>query len=201
MHSGFVFLDEAVEGVLWDAKYAGQDNFMGQPVDGYRVNRVAGTQELAAALRIARDRAAQKGYRLLLWDAYRPQRAVSHFMRWCAQDEDGLTKEKHYPGIERSQMVELGYIAARSGHSRGSTVDLTLTDAQGNPLDMGGGFDLMDEISHHGNPAVGKEAARNRETLREIMLSAGFADYDCEWWHYRLKDEPYPDTYFDFPVE
>lgn len=201
MHSGFVYLDEAVKGVLWDAKYAGNDNFVGGPVDGYQVNRVVATRELAEALEKARDKAAEMGYRLLLWDAYRPQRAVSHFVRWCAQDEDGRTKEAHYPNIERSQMIPLGYIAARSGHSRGSTIDLTLADAEGNPIHMGGGFDLMDELSHHGNQAVGQEACRNREMLRDIMLSCGFTDYECEWWHYRLKNEPYPDTYFDFPIE
>lgn len=201
MHSGFVYLDEAVQGVLWDAKYAGSDNFVGAPVDGYHANRVVGTKELAQALITARDRAAQLGYKLLLWDAYRPQQAVSHFVRWCAQEEDGRTKDKHYPNIERSQMIPMGYIAARSGHSRGSTIDLTLTDMEGRPIEMGGGFDLMDDISHHENPAAGEEACRNREILRSLMISCGFTDYINEWWHYRLKDEPYPDAYFDFPIE
>lgn len=201
MHSGFVYLDEAVKGVYWDAKYAGKDNFVGAPVDGYCVNRVVGTKELAEALVKVRDLACAKGYRLLLWDAYRPQRAVNHFIRWCAQEEDGRTKEKHYPRLKRSEMIPLGYIAEKSGHSRGSTIDLTLADMDGNPIDMGGGFDLMDDISHHGNPDVSESAAKNREILREMMLSCGFTDYKNEWWHYRLKDEPYPATYFDFPIE
>lgn len=201
MHSGFVYLDEAVQGVLWDAKYAGYDNFVGAPVDGYIANRVVGTRELAEALKQARDAAAEKGYRLLLWDAYRPQRAVDHFVRWCAEEEDGRTKEKHYPNIDRSEIIPLGYVAIRSGHSRGSTVDLTLTDMRVNPIEMGGGFDLMDDISHHDDLSVGEEAARNRKTLRDMMLSCGFADYQNEWWHYRLRKEPYPDTYFDFPIE
>ena len=198
---GFVYLDEAVEGVFWDAKYAGCDNFVGEPVDGYRVGRVVGTRELAEALGTARELAAKKGLRLTLWDAYRPQRAVDHFMRFCAAPETGKTKQKHYPSLDKTQLVPLGYIAVRSGHSRGSTIDLTLSDGDGNLLDMGGIFDFMDERSHHGCPDVEPAQAENRALLREIMLQSGFADYKNEWWHYRLKDEPYPDTYFDFPIE
>lgn len=197
----FVYLDEAVPGVFWDAKYAGEDNFVGMPVNGYRVNRVVGTRELAEGLVRAARLAEEKGYKLLLWDAYRPQRAVDHFVVWCASEEDGKTKGKHYPSLERSQLIPLGYIAARSGHSRGSTIDLTLTDPEGNPVDMGGIFDFMDETSHHGCPSVTGEQAAARTLLREIMLSSGFTDYKNEWWHYRLKDEPYPDTYFDFEIE
>jgi len=198
---GFVYLDEAVQGVLWDAKYAGEDNFVGEPVDGYYVNRVVGTKELADALTLVQEMARQAGCRLLLWDAYRPQRAVDHFMRFCAAPETEKTKEKHYPRVDKTQLIPLGYIAARSGHSRGSTIDLTLTDGEGNILDMGGIFDFMDEKSHHGCPDVTEEQNANRELLRNIMLSCGFTDYTNEWWHYRLKDEPYPDTYFDFPIE
>ena len=199
--NGFVFMDEAVPGVLWDAKYAGADNFVGEPVDGYRVSRVAGTAELAQGLIRARDLAAEKGLRLVLWDAYRPQRAVDHFVRFCASPETGKTKEKHYPKLDRAQLIPLGYIAARSGHSRGSTIDLTLADAAGRLLDMGGIFDYMDERSHHGCLDVTREQAENRELLRGIMLQSGFTDYSNEWWHYRLVGEPYPDTYFDFPIE
>ena len=198
---GFVYLDEAVPGVLWDAKYAGEDNFVGEPVDGYRVNRVVGTKELAKALLLAQEAAQGMGCRLLLWDAYRPQRAVDYFVRFCAAPETGKTKGKHYPNVDKEQLIPLGYIAARSGHSRGSTIDLTLTDENGRPLDMGGIFDFMDERSHHGCPEVMKEQAENRELLRGIMLGAGFIDYQNEWWHYRLKNEPYSDTYFDFVIE
>ena len=198
---GFVYLDEAVRGVLWDAKYAGDDNFVGEPVDGYCVNRVVGSRELADALLLAQEAARQAGCRLMLWDAYRPQRAVDHFVRFCASAETGKTKGKHYPSVDKTQLIPLGYIAARSGHSRGSTIDLTLTDGEGNPLDMGGIFDFMDERSHHGCPDVTRGQADNRELLRHIMIGCGFADYKNEWWHYRLKDEPYPDTYFDFVIE
>lgn len=198
---GFVYLDEAVPDVFWDAKYAGSDNFVGMPVNGYRANRVVGTEELAEALCRAGALAKGKGYSLFLWDAYRPQRAVDHFVAWCAAEEDGRTQKRHYPTLERAQLIPLGYIAGRSGHSRGSTVDLTLADEQGVPIDMGGIFDFMDESSHHDSPSVGAFQSSNRRILREIMLLSGFADYVNEWWHYRLKDEPYPDRYFDFVIE
>ncbi len=201
LEKGFVYLDEAVEGVLWDAKYFSADNFTGGRVTGYCANRVVGTVELACALQKVSDAARAQDLRLVLWDAYRPQRAVAHFMRWCAQAEDGRTKEKHYPNVERSEMVKKGYIAARSGHSRGSTIDLTLADEQGDLLDMGGIFDFMDERSHHGCKDITPLQQTNRQLLRQMMLDAGFTDYKNEWWHYRLKNEPYPDTYFDFVIE
>ena len=199
MEKGFVWLDEVVPGLLWDAKYATQDNFTGAPVDGYFVNRVAGTLELAEALARAAALADARGLRLLVWDAYRPARAVARFLEWAKEPEDGRTKRRHYPSIDKSQIVPLGYVAARSGHSRGGAVDLTLAGAGAEPLDMGGCFDLMDEISHHGAP-VPAQAARNREALRALMESCGFAAYESEWWHYALRREPYPDTYFDFPL-
>ena len=198
---GFVFLDEAVPGSLSDAKYAGCDNFVGAPVDGYRVPRVAGSKELAEALTVVAERARAMGYRLLFWDAYRPQRAVGHFIRWSNAPEDGKTKAAHYPNIDRAQLIPLGYVAAKSGHSRGGTIDLTLTDLDGKPLDMGGDFDLMDERSHHGSPLVSATQTANREILRALMTGGGFTDYENEWWHYRLAHEPYPETYFDFPIE
>ena len=201
LEKGFVYLNEAVENVLWDAKYFSEDNFVGTRVDGYHANCVVGTEELAQALRRVSAAAKEMGLRLLLWDAYRPQRAVAHFMRWCEQAEDGSTKQKHYPNVDKRRMVELGYIAERSGHSRGSTVDLTLCDGNGNQLDMGGIFDFMDERSHHGCPDITPVQHQNRELLRGLMLSAGFTDYSNEWWHYRLRNEPYPDRYFDFPIE
>lgn len=197
MQAGFVWLDEAAPGILWKAMYATEDNFTGAAVDGYRCDRLAGTAELAAALARAAALAGARGLKLFLWDAYRPQRAVDGFLRWCAVPEDGKTKRKHYPNIEKTDIVPLGYVAARSGHSRGSAVDLTLARMDGGLLDMGGGFDLMDESSHHG-ANVGAEAARNRLLLKGIMEESGFEAYENEWWHYTLRDEPYPNTYFDF---
>ncbi|GAB3813022.1 D-Ala-D-Ala dipeptidase VanX [Micromonospora zhanjiangensis] len=202
MRDGFAFVDELVPGIRWDAKYATWDNFTGKPVDGYAVNRIVGTRELCAALERAQEKAAALGFGLLLWDGYRPQRAVDCFMRWSEQAEDGRKKARHYPNIDRPQMFEQGYVAAKSGHSRGSTVDLTIYDlATGELVPMGGDHDLMDPISHHGASGVAPEEAKNREHLCSIMEGCGFSRYDYEWWHYTLKDEPYPDTYFDFPIE
>jgi len=201
MQEGFVYLDEAAPGIRWDAKYSGADNFTGAAVDGYLVNRVVATRELAGALKAAQSLAAPLGLGLLVWDAYRPQRAVDRFLKWAGAPEDGLTKEKHYPRIARWQMVPEGYIAARSAHSRGGAVDLTLFElASGRPLDMGGDFDLMDTISRHGAAGISEKAAENRNLLRKIMERSGFEAYAREWWHYSLTAEPHPDTHFDFPV-
>ena len=201
MDTGFVFLDEVLNGVRWDAKYATWDNFTGRPVDGYEVNRIVGSEALARALLDAQARAATRGFGLLLWDGYRPQRAVDRFLDWSTQPEDGRTKERFYPNIERAAMFTNGYVAPRSGHSRGGAVDLTLFHLDtGELAEMGGGHDLMDERSHHGAPGVPDAACRNRRTLCSIMEESGFERYEREWWHYVLAEEPYPDTYFDFPV-
>ena len=201
MTDDFVFVDEFVAGVRWDAKYATWDNFTGKPVEGYGANRIVGTTALCAALARVRDTAAARGFGLLLWDGYRPQRAVDCFLRWAREPEDGRTKRRHYPNIARSEMVARGYVAARSGHSRGSTVDLTLYDlATGELAPMGGDYDLMDAVSHHDAAGIPRAATDHRRLLRTLMAGAGFAAYDREWWHYTLEAEPYPDTYFDFPI-
>jgi zinc D-Ala-D-Ala dipeptidase len=201
VHGDLVFVDELVPGIRWDAKYATWDNFTGRPVDGYLANRIAGTRALCAALARARDKAASLGFGLLLWDGYRPQRAVDCFLRWSKQPEDGRTKPRHYPNISRAGMLEKGYVAAKSGHSRGSAIDLTLYHlATGELALMGGSHDLMDPVSHHGAKGITLAEAINRQYLRSIMNTSGFSSYDCEWWHYTLKDEPYPGTYFDFLI-
>lgn len=202
MITPFVFLDEVVPRIRWDAKYATWDNFTGKPVDGYLANRIVGTAALCSALAAAHDAAAALGLGLLVWDGYRPQRAVDCFLRWSEMPEDGRTKVRHYPNIDRVDIFERGYVAARSGHSRGSSVDLTLFDrGTGELAPMGGGHDLMDVVSHHGADGITDVASENRHRLRSIMEESGFASYDCEWWHYTLLDEPYPDTYFDVPIE
>jgi D-alanyl-D-alanine dipeptidase len=201
MNDDFVFVDELVPGIRWDAKYATWDNFTGKPVDGYLANRIVGTRALCAALRRAQEDAASRGFGLLLWDGYRPQRAVDHFIRWSREPEDGRTKVRHYPNIDRAAMFEQGYVATKSGHSRGSTVDLTLYHlATGELAPMGGHHDLMDPVSHHGAEGITPVEARSRQQLCSVMENCGFGRYDREWWHYTLNDEPYPDTYFDFPV-
>ena len=196
-----MFVDELVPGIRWDAKYATWDNFTGKPVDGYFANRIVGTRALCSALARAQGEARGLGVGLLLWDGYRPQRAVDCFLRWAEQPEDGRTKQRHYPNIDRAEMFERGYVAARSGHTRGSTVDLTLYDLATDQLrPMGGHHDLMDAISHHGAREITPDEARNRRLLRSIMERCGFVSYPNEWWHYTLEDEPHPDTYFDFPI-
>ncbi|HWD61805.1 MAG TPA: D-Ala-D-Ala dipeptidase VanX [Humibacter sp.] len=201
MNNEFVYLDEQLPGIRWDAKYATWDNFTGRPVDGYLANRIVGTRALGEALERARDEAASHGFGLLIWDAYRPQRAVDDFVQWSRQPEDGRTKPRHYPNIERAQMFDLGYVAAKSGHSRGGTVDLTLyRTATGELAEMGGDHDLMDSVSHHGADGIPEVEAHNRLRLRSIMEASGFWSYPAEWWHYTLRSEPHPDTYFDFPI-
>lgn len=198
MEPKFVFLDEVLHDVRWDAKYATWDNFTGRPVDGYGLNRVAGTYELAMALLKVKNEANKLGYGLLLWDGYRPQRAVNDFLLWAQKPEDGRTKGKFYPNIAKTDMFEKGYVAKQSSHSRGSAIDLTLYELQtGDILSMGSEFDFMDELSHHGATNITSDEKKHREILRMIMETCGFEAYAYEWWHYVLKKEPYLDTYFD----
>ena len=193
MERGFVFLDEVLSGVRWDAKYATWDNFTGKPVEGYEVNRIVGSYALAGALLEAKLRAAALGFGLLLWDGYRPQRAVDRFLEWSAQPEDGRTKERFYPNIDRAEMFSSGYVAPRSGHSRGSAVDLTLYRLDtGEVAAMGGGHDLMDERSHHGATGVSGAEAENRRSLCSLMEASGFEPYEREWWHYVLTRRAVP---------
>ncbi|MFI5707689.1 D-Ala-D-Ala dipeptidase VanX [Kribbella sp. NPDC051620] len=201
MKADFVYVDEFTPGLRWDAKYATWDNFTGKPVDGYLANRIVGTRALCSALASAREKAEPRGFGLLLWDGYRPQRAVDCFLRWSKQPEDGRTKPRHYPSISRAEMFAKGYVSAKSGHSRGSTVDLTLYHlTTGELAPMGGDHDLMDPISHHGATAISPTESANRQALRSIMEACGFTSYASEWWHYTLTDEPHPDAYFDFPI-
>lgn len=201
MNDDFVYVDDWVPGIRWDSKYATWDNFTGKPVDGYFANRIVGTRALCAALEQAREKAASFGFGLLLWDGYRPRRAVECFLRWSEQTEDGNTKQRHYPNIEKTEMFDKGYVATRSGHSRGGAVDLTLYHLATNQrAPMGGDHDLMDPISEHRARGLTAIESRNRELLCFIMEDCGFARYDVEWWHYSLRDEPHPDVYFDFPI-
>ena len=145
--------------------------------------------------------AAARGFRLKIFDAYRPARAVRHFELWGIEDLDLRMKPFFYPDLEKGELFALGYIARRSTHSRGSTVDLTLLDMKsGKELDMGSPFDLFSEVSHPDYRGITEEQFENRMMLRNLMVRSGFEPIDCEWWHFTLQDEPYPDTYFDFPV-
>lgn len=197
---GFVYIKDIIPSVREDIRYAGDHNFVGCPVDGYFAPKSVLKENAALALKRAAAAFEQQGLYLLIYDAYRPQRAVDHFVRWAKDPDDVKTKEEFYPALDKSELFPKGYIAVYSGHSRGLTVDLTLTDAQGNELDMGGEFDWFSKISSHdyGDLTPGQKA--NRQLLRRGMLNAGFDDYSEEWWHYTfICDEP--KVYYDFPIE
>ncbi len=199
--SGFVLVSDAVPDAILEIRYYSTYNFIGDRIDGYEEPIALMTREAAEALRAASDDLIQKGYRIKIYDAYRPQMAVSHFMRWALDDEDACMKEYFYPELEKDALFPLGYIAEHSGHSRGSTVDLTLFDmTAGKEADMGGPFDYFGELSHPDYAGITKEQYANRMILRETMIKHGFRPYEGEWWHFTLENEPYPDTYFTFPV-
>lgn len=200
MENGFVDLCEAVPGVQCEIRYATAHNLTGHPLAGYHAARAVGTKEAADALKIAYAAAQKLGFGLLIYDAYRPQKAVSDFVTWSQEEETGETKAEFYPELNKPDLFPMGYIARRSGHSRGSVIDLTLT-RDGVPVDMGTGFDFMSDKSHHGWKVLTEEQLHHRAILRAVMAYAGYDAYECEWWHYRLMDEPYPDTYFDFDIE
>ena len=198
---GFVYIADVIPGIREDIRYAGCHNFMGRPVDGYAAAKSVCTRECAQALAKAANAFAADGYTVLIYDAYRPQRAVDHFVRWSLNLEDTIAKAEFYPTLDKADLFEKGYIARRSGHSRGSTVDLTLMDSGGTLLDVGGEFDWFLPVSGHAYADLTPAQKENRLYLRRVMEEAGFLPYSEEWWHYRLKDEPYPDTYFDFVIE
>ena len=199
--SGFVSVSDVIPDALLDVRYYTTYNFVGERIDGYEQPVVLMTKEAAAALALVnRDMRAQ-GLRLVVYDAYRPQRAVDHFVRWAEDVSDTRMKAIFYPEVDKADLFERGFIAKRSGHSRGSTVDLTLLDEKsGMLLDMGGPFDFFGELSHPDFAGVTTEQHANRMLLRDAMVTHGFKPLSTEWWHFTLVNEPYPDTYFDFPV-
>jgi len=197
---GFVSVSEVIPDVLLDVRYYSTYNFVSERVDGYEAPVVLLTKEAAAALSLVNADMRRKGLRLVLYDGYRPQRAVDHFVRW-AESADESMRAFFYPDVEKRDLFERGFIARRSGHSRGSTVDLTLLDEKtGMLLDMGGPFDFFGELSHPDYPGVTPAQHANRMLLRQAMLDHGFKPLSTEWWHFTLVNEPYPNTYFDFPV-
>jgi len=198
--SPLVRLSEVDATIGQDPKYFGSDNFMGRPIRGYMAPQVMLTHEAAAALKLAQVLATAQGYSIHVYDGYRPQRAVDHFVEWGADLADTTNKAAFYPDVPKAELFDRGYIAARSGHSRGSTADLTLTK-DGIAIEMGTPFDFFDELSHTENPTITGDWMENRMLLKRIMEASGFTNYVNEWWHYTLADEPYPDTYFDIPVE
>lgn len=197
---GFVSVSDVIPDVLLDVRYYSTYNFVGERIDGYEAPLVLLTEEAAEALALVNADLRRKGLRLVLYDGYRPQQAVDHFVRW-AESSDESMRPIFYPDVDKADLFTRGFIARRSGHSRGSTIDLTLLDEKsGALLDMGGPFDFFGPLSHPDSPAVTPQQHENRYLLREAMMARGFKPLSTEWWHFTLVDEPYPATYFDFPV-
>ncbi len=198
-----VDVGELVPEATLEIRYAGDDNFVGRPVDGYQAPKCYLLRPAAEALRqVATDLAAD-GYRLRLFDCYRPMRAVRDFVRWAHDPGDQKTKPRFYPNLDKSTLLD-GYIAETSGHSRGATVDLGLEQCDGarcELLDMGTGFDRFDTLANTDDPRIGGEQKANRQRLREAMQRRGFRNYPLEWWHYTLQPEPTPATAYDIPVQ
>ena len=212
--SQFVTITDVVPDVILEIRYYGTYNFVGSRIDGYLQPTALLTREAADSLKAVSDELVAMGYRLKIYDAYRPQMGVDHFVRWGKDLGDTLMKTYFYPKETKDSLFIKDYIATRSGHSRGSTVDLTLFDMRTEKeVDMGGTFDWFGRESHPdcgGNPTTGEwrnndtitaQQFANRMILRKAMLCHGFKPYDCEWWHFTLKNEPFPDTYFTFPVK
>lgn len=198
--SDFAEISSVIDDAAYDIRYYSPNNFTGNKIDGYKAHRAYMTKEALAALAVAAEDLRQQGYRLLIWDSYRPQKAVNHFVRWINNPEDAGDKT-FYPNLQKSDLLSGNYVAAKSGHSRGSTVDLTIIKKDGGFVDMGGTFDLFSEVSHPDYQDLTDEQKNNRRILHDAMIKAGFNAIDSEWWHFTLKDEPFPDTYFDFDVE
>lgn len=202
--AGFVDAGILIPELRLEMRYLTSDNFLGKPVDGYEAERCILTREAALALKGVQEDLLPFGLGVKVYDAYRPQRAVNHFVRWAENLSDTRMKAAYYPEVAKKDLFRLGYIAAQSSHSRGSTVDLTLVERDGTDalreLDMGTGFDLFSPASWPASSRVTARQRAHRLLLRTLMVAHGFVPYEKEWWHFTLAEEPYPDTYFDFPV-
>jgi D-alanyl-D-alanine dipeptidase len=202
---GFVYLDDMIPDVQIDLRYYGQNNFLGQPVDGYKQKKCIISKQAAVALKKVQDDLKRFGLGIKVFDAYRPQQAVDHFVRWAKDIKDTKMKHIFYPDVAKKDLFKLDYIARRSSHTRGSTVDLTLISIigknKGQELDMGSCFDFFGKLSWPTNQSIQPQQRANRMLLQTLMVKHGFTPYHCEWWHFTLKNEPFPETYFDFPIQ
>ncbi|SCW35414.1 D-alanyl-D-alanine dipeptidase [Ruminococcaceae bacterium YRB3002] len=199
--SGFVLLADYVPGIVQEIRYYSTYNFIGDRIDGYEQPVAIISREAARVLKTVSNELNVQGYRMKVFDCYRPASAVKHFVMWGIEDTDVRMKEYFYPELVKQELFSKGYVASKSSHSRGSTIDLTLLDMKtGKEVDMGSPFDMFSEVSHPDYKGITEEQYSNRMILRDVMLRNGFEPIDCEWWHFTLGNEPYPDTYFDFPV-
>ena len=200
-YSGFVIVNDIIPDIVTELRYYSSFNFVGAHVDGYEEPVALLTKEAAEKLKKASDQFDSLEYRIKIWDSYRPQRAVDHFMRWGKDESDAKMKRYFYPNLTKKEVFEKEYVATKSGHSRGSTLDITLLHKDnGTDVDFGSGFDYFGEKAHFNYSGVSPEQKRNRELLKRIMEENGFNAVPEEWWHFSLKNEPYPKTYFNFPV-
>lgn len=197
----FVDITTVIPNAVLDIRYFGDHNFVGKPVDGYTAPKCLLHESAAKGLVKVQQQAQQQGLGIKVFDCYRPQRAVDHFVRWVNDKSDTKTKAEFYPNLGKDKLLG-GYIAAKSGHSRGSTIDLTLVDAKtGQELDMGSPFDMFDTLSNTDDPRITPAQKANRYKLKNLMVEAGFSPYSMEWWHFTYKPQAYPNTYFDFVVQ
>lgn len=201
---GFVYLDDYIPDIAVDLRYYSNNNFVGDTVDGYQTVKCIISLKAAEALRKVNDELNAKGFGIKVFDAYRPQQAVDHFVRWAKDLSDTLMKSVYYPEVDKSELFDKGYIAEKSGHSRGSTIDLTLIylqgDNKGKELDMGTGWDFFGPKSWPSSDAVTEVQKEHRMLLQSVMVKHGFKPLKEEWWHFTLENEPFPETYFNFPV-
>ena len=199
---GFSYVSEIDATIKKELRYATSNNFIGKPIDGYLKDSLIISKPAAKALKEIQTKLMLSGLSLKIFDAYRPQQAVDHFVRWAKVMNDTLMKQLYYPDVQKSELFTLGFIASKSGHTRGSTVDLSIVDVKTNKeVDMGSSYDFFGEKSHPFYKKITEAQMKNRMLLRTIMIKNGFIPYDNEWWHFTLKDEPYPTTYFNFLIE
>ncbi len=198
----FVYVIDIIPDIKIELRYCTTNNFIGKPIEGYKTNKLILTHNATLALKEVQDELESIGYCLKVFDAYRPQRAVNHFMIWAKDLNDTVNKQQYYPNVNKKDLFKEGYIASRSGHSRGSTLDLTIVDnTTGNELDMGSPYDFFSTESWVNYEDITKQQKENRQLLQTVMIKYGFINYPKEWWHFTLKKELFPDTYFDFVVE
>lgn len=199
---GFVYVNSVIPDLDVELRYNTTNNFVAKRIEGYKSNKLILTKKAAITLKQVQEFLHQQNLSLKVYDGYRPKRAVNHFMKWAKNLNDTVNKKAYYPDVNKLDLFVEGYIVGRSGHSRGSTVDLTIIDANtGEPIDMGSNYDFFGEASWVDYKNITEKQRANRKLLQEVMLKFGFKNYPKEWWHFTLRDEPFPNTYFDFPIK